>query len=449
MSIPAIDDIVAKQTDDSLATLFKLLRQESISTQNKGMRECAALMRALMEEVGARTELFETEGHPILYGELLTDKHAPTLLIYGHYDVQPPDPLSEWETPPFEPTVRDGRIFARGAGDNKGQIVAQLLGIKTYQEAFGALPVNIKIVIEGEEEMGSIHLPDFVQSNKELLQADLVYTADGPSHDSGSPLVLLGVRGILSFEIELQNADFDNHSGNTGNIVPNPAWDLMELLQTMRSTDGRVLIEGFYDNIRPASAEEEQLLATLPFEKDSVAQKIGYPHLDIDGKSYYRKLALEPTFNICGLKSGYLEDGIKTIIPSKASVKIDARLVVDQDPKDIFEKVTAHVKARRPDAKLTFLGAMEPSRTPIETAIVQKALEGISACFNEDPLIQPSLGGSLPDYVWTKLLQAPSLLVPYANFDQRNHSPNENLAIRHFLNGIRCTAHVIHAVGQK
>lgn len=449
MSLPSIDSYVVEHKEQALNTLFKILRQESISTQNKGMRECASLMQDLMREIGMEPEVYETKGHPILYGELKSNNpEAQTILLYGHYDVQPPDPLDHWQSPPFEPTIRDGRIFARGAGDNKGQIVAQLLGVKAYLDCFGTLPVHLKFVIEGEEEMGSVHLPEFVEEHKAMLESDLVYTADGSSHSSGQPLVLLGVRGMLSLEIEIEGAAFDNHSGNTGNIVPNPAWELVELLHTMRDSDGHVLVDGFYDHIRPATSEETKLLKDLPFNANEVGEKIGYPSLSLDGQSYHHKLTMEPTFNIFGMKSGYLDQGVKTITPSKASVKIDTRLVVDQDPADVFAKIESHVKAHHPTATVRFLGSMNPSRTPVDTHIVQQAIAGIKEAFNQQPLIQPSLGGSLPDYVWTNILKAPSMLMPYANFDQRNHSPNENITLDHFFNGIRCTAHVIHELGK-
>ncbi|MEY8749354.1 M20/M25/M40 family metallo-hydrolase [Alkalicoccobacillus gibsonii] len=449
MSLPSIDSYVSERKEQALDTLFKILRQESISTQNKGMRECASLMQDLMREIGMEPEVYETKGHPILYGELKSNNpEAKTILLYGHYDVQPPDPLDHWQSPPFEPTIRDGRIFARGAGDNKGQIVAQLLGVKAYLDCFETLPVHLKFVIEGEEEMGSVHLPEFVEEHKDMLNSDLVYTADGSSHSSGQPLVLLGVRGMLSLEIEIEGAAFDNHSGNTGNIVPNPAWELVELLHTMRDSDGHVLVEGFYDHIRPATSEETKLLKDLPFNASEVGEKIGYPSLSLDGQSYHHKLTMEPTFNIFGMKSGYLDQGVKTITPSKASVKIDTRLVVDQDPADVFSKIEAHVKSHHPTATVRFLGSMNPSRTPVDTHIVQQAIAGIKEAFNQQPLIQPSLGGSLPDYVWTNILKAPSMLMPYANFDQRNHSPNENITLDHFFNGIRCTAHVIHGLGK-
>lgn len=447
MSLEKALDMVHNRIDDYLQQLFILLRQKSISTQNIGITECAKLLKNMMEEAGISSRLIETKGHPVVYGEYIKHEQAYTMLIYGHYDVQPPEPVEEWVTPPFEPSIRDGRIYGRGAGDNKGQLMAQLLAFQTYRDAFGELPINVKFVLEGEEEKGSVNLPAFVEEHKELLKADLVYTSDGSSHSSGAPLILLGVRGVLALELKAKGADWDNHSGNTGNILPNPVWQLIDLLQTMRGRDGRVLIKGFYDHIRPATAREEELLASLPFDGGQIGEKIGYSRLDMDGNTYYRKLTMEPTFNICGIEGGYTGEGVKPIIPSAASVKMDIRLVADQDPIDIYEKVCRHVERHAPDIDVKYLGSMKPSRTSADLEVVNIVAGAVQRAFQREPLIQPSLGGSLPDYVWTKILDAPSMIVPYANFDQRNHSPNENIEIDYFLNGITCTCHVIHALG--
>lgn len=270
------------------------------------------------------------EGHPVVYGEKINDKNNFTLLIYGHYDVQPADPIEEWMTPPFEPTIKNDKIYCRGAGDNKGQILAQLLAIRAYQETVGELPINIKIVIEGEEENGSPHLASFVEKNKELLQADLVYTSDGSMHESGSPLIILGVRGMLYIQLLAKGAKWDNHSGNKGNIAPNPAWKLINLLHTMRNEDGKILIDGFYDNLREPTEKELDLIATIPFNQKLIANQIGYEGFQMTREEYYRKIIFEPTFNISGFHSGYDGEGAKTIIPSSARANIDFRLVVDQ-----------------------------------------------------------------------------------------------------------------------
>ena len=449
MTLEEMDSVLLKQKDMYMERLFNFLKIKSISTDTEEIRHCANVLKGEMETLGINTKIIETDGNPVVYGELMNDNNRFTLLIYGHYDVQAVEPLELWESDPFEPEIRDGRIYARGAGDNKGQLMAQLLGIKTYQELYGELPINIKFVFEGEEELGSVHLPEFVKANKELLEADLVYTADGSSHNSGNPLILLGVRGILNFEMTIKTADFDNHSGNTGNIVANPVWKMIELLNTMRDDSGNVLVEGFYDNIREPSQTDMRLLSSLPYDQKDIKEKIGYPDLNMDGETYYRKLTMEPTFNIAGMESGYTGGNAKTIIPSTAAVSIDMRLVADQNPADIFRKIETHVEAFDPDIKVTYRGAMNPSRTPSDLEIVQVVTDAVGEACKKTPLVQPSMPGSLPDYVWTDYLKTPSIIMPYANFDQHNHSPNENLKVENFFGGIKCTCNLVKALGER
>lgn len=448
MTLEMMDDFIERHRDAYMEQLFNFLKQKSISTDRDAIRNCANVLKGDMEELGIHTQIMETGGNPVVYGEILNDKNRFTLLIYGHYDVQAVEPLHLWHSDPFEPEIRDGRIFARGAGDNKGQLMAQLLGIKTYQELYGELPINIKFVFEGEEELGSVHLPEFVKENKELLEADLVYTSDGSSHNSGDPLILLGVRGILNFEMTVKTADFDNHSGNTGNIVPNPAWKMIELLNTMRDNNGKVLVEGFYDNIREPSQTDMRLLSSLPYDQKDIAGKIGYAGLDMEAKRYYHQLTMEPTFNIAGIESGYTGDSAKTIIPSTATVNIDMRIVADQDPDEIFKKVEAHVRKFDPDIKVTYRGAMHPSRTRSDLEIVQVVTDAVHHAYGKTPLVQPSMPGSLPDYVWTDYLNTPSIIMPYANFDQHNHSPNENLKVENFFGGIKCMCNLVSELGE-
>lgn len=447
MELERVLSFVEKNKEEYLQKLFKILRQKSISSQNDGVRECAVLLKELMEEIGIATQLIETDQFPIVYGEIITDPSYFTLLFYGHYDVQPVDPIEEWKTPPFEPTIRNGKIYCRGVGDNKGQFMAHLFAIKAMLDVYGKLPINVKMVFEGEEESSSSSLPAFVRDHKEMLAADLVYTSDGPMHESGAPLVLLGVRGVLCLEMIAKGADRDNHSGNKGNIVPNPAWMLIDLLRTMRDRDGKILVEGFYDNIQNPTEKELELLKRLPFNHQQVGKEIGYEKLNIDGETYYRKLMFEPTFNIAGFTSGYGGEGSKTIIPSTAKVKIDFRLVEKQNPDDIFQKVCDHVKKHAPDIIVNHLGSMEPSRTSAENELVRIVEKAVADNYKQAPIVMPSLGGSLPDYVWTKILNVPSVVVPYANFDENNHSPNENLNLENFFNGITCTCHVIDALG--
>ncbi|WP_438315576.1 M20/M25/M40 family metallo-hydrolase [Sporosarcina sp. FA9] len=443
MSMSKIENHIKGKRDEYLDLLFTFLRQKSISAQNVGMEEACILLQEIMEGMGIKTQLLPTKGHPVVYGEIMNDPSNFTLLIYGHYDVQPADPLEEWDSPPFEPTIRNGKIYCRGAGDNKGQLMAQLLAIKSYQEVIGDLPINIKFVFEGEEESGSPNLASFVEENKDLLKADLVYTSDGPMHESGAPFVLLGVRGMLYVELTAKGGEWDNHSGNKGNIVPNPAWKLVELLNTMKDSDDKILIKGFYDDLRIPTEKELELISTLPFDAKLLGEQIGYKGFDMTAEEYYRKLTLEPTINIAGFHSGYGGEGSKTIIPATAKLKMDMRLVVDQDPEDIYEKFQKHVAKYAPDVEVTCHSMMKPSRTPSDSKVVETIKQAVEKAYKQPPILQPSLGGSLPDYVWTQILGVPSVIVPYANFDEANHSPNENIGIENFFNGILCTCHVI------
>ncbi|RIU90184.1 M20/M25/M40 family metallo-hydrolase [Oceanobacillus picturae] len=448
MSLDQIREFVEKNKEEYLETLFTLLRQKSISAQNIGMEETSAMLLEMLADIGMDSRLIETDGHPVVYGEMMKEDNDFTLLIYGHYDVQPADPIEEWNSAPFEPTIRDGKIYCRGVGDNKGQLMAQILALKSYQEVIGDLPINIKLVFEGEEESGSPNIAKFVSEHRDLLKADLVYTSDGPMHESGAPFVLLGVRGMLYVELNAKGSDWDNHSGNKGNIAPNPAWQLVDLLGTMKDDEGNILIEGFYDDLQKPTANEEELISTLPYDAEQVADQIGYKGFDMTREEYYRKLTLEPTLNIAGFHSGYGGEGAKTIIPSTAMVKMDMRLIIDQDPNDILEKFIKHVHKHAPGVEVVSHGSMKPSRTSPDLEVVKVVKEAVKEAYHKEPVLQPSLGGSLPDYVWTQILGVPSVIVPYANSDEANHSPNENLDVDNFFKGVICTCSVIRSLGE-
>lgn len=450
----ALEDVLARIDADRechLEMLFRLLRQPSISARDEGVRECAELVREIVEKCGIAASVLPTDGQPVVHGELRgADDAEVTVLFYGHYDVQPPEPLEEWLSPPFEPTVRDGRIYARGAGDNKGQFLAHALAVRAFVETEGLLPVNVKLILEGEEESGSPSLERFVEANRDLLEADLVYIADGGYDDSGRPVVCLGVRGMLVVELEAHGAKTDLHSGNRGNVVPNPAWQLVDLLHTMRSPDGRVLIDRFYDDVREPIDAELEYASKLPYDPDAFAASLGLTRAPVTSASEYgRRLMFQPTLNIAGFTSGYGGKGIKTIVPSRAVLKMDMRLVVDQDPDTIFERFCAHVRNHAPDVQVRYLGAMKPSRIPPELPAVQTIIDAVRAARSQEPVVLPSLGGSLPNYVWTETLGVPAVLVPYANPDENNHAPNENLEIEAFFQGIRTTAVVIDALGRR
>jgi acetylornithine deacetylase/succinyl-diaminopimelate desuccinylase-like protein len=427
--------------DLDLADLLRLLRQPSISAQNIGVRECAALLSGLLADGGFTVQTIETAGHPMIFAEWSQAAGKPTVLVYGHYDVQPPDPLDAWLSPPFEPTIRDGKLFARGAGDNKGQIFAQIAAARAWLETTGRLPVNVKFLIEGEEETGSPHLGSFVADHRDLLAADLVYTSDGPVHDDAHPQVVYGVRGLVSVELRAAGATTDLHSGNWGGIAPNPAWTLVRLLGTMLDADNRVSIAGFYDDVRAPSPAVVEAMARIPLDQRAALAAIGLDRLPPPvGLGYFERLMTTPTLNIAGFASGYSGPGTKTVLPSRAMVKLDMRLVPDQTTDDIFAKFQAHVDRHAPEVEVIRHGGMEPSYTPLEHPYAAVVRRAVATGFGREPVDVPLLGGSLPDAVFTRTLGLPSFLVPYANADERNHAPNENIEVARFFNGIRTAA---------
>jgi acetylornithine deacetylase/succinyl-diaminopimelate desuccinylase-like protein len=436
--------------DEYLEGLFKMLSQPSISTLGLGMKEMSVQLKRTMEEIGLKTTLIESPGHPFVYGESVTDDEKPTVLIYGHYDVQPVEPLAAWASDPFKPAIRDGRIYARGAGDNKGQLYAQLMGIRALMKFRGGrLPLNVKCIFEGEEENGSPNLESFVQKNKGLLKADLVYTSDGPVHESGRPMLVFGVRGLLYVELTARGAGRDLHSGNWGGPVPNPAWDLVRLLGSMKDGNGRVMIDGFYDHVRKPTSKERTAFRRIPLNRGSVAKSLGLKASRLaPSEEFYARLMAEPTLNICGIYGGYTGKGTKTVIPASASVKMDMRLVPDQDPDDIFRKLVKHVKRHAGDVEVKRMSTTPPSRTSLDSPYAGPIAQAVEDATGIKPVIYPSLGATLPDYVFTRVLGVPSIIVPYANIDESNHAPNENIKVENFVRGIKCAAAVLESLSR-
>jgi acetylornithine deacetylase/succinyl-diaminopimelate desuccinylase-like protein len=447
-SLNAVFHLIDAQKDSFLRRVMDYVRHPSISAQNIGISEVARLLVGMLKEIGLESETIPTAGHPMVLGRWDKKPGAPTVLLYGHYDVQPPDPLDAWHSPPFEPTIRDGRIYARGIGDNKGQHFAQLLAIESHLKVHDDLPCNVIFLLEGEEEIGSPHIADFVATHRDRLKADFVVTADGPIHESGTPTMTYGVRGMACFELRVKHASRDVHSGNFGGVVPNPIWTLVHLLATMKNAAGEITIEGLHDAIVPPTEQELAAAARLPLDLKEAKAGLGLKRLDQPpGRAYYDRLMFHPTLTINGFHGGYGGAGVKTVLPSEAIVKCDIRLVEAMTPDDVFAKVEAHVKKYAPEVEFIPLGGMLPSRVPMASpygAIIRSAVElaqGIT------PLEYPSMGGSLPDYVFTKVLGIPAFVVPYANADEANHAPNENMKINCFFNGIRTGAALLACVG--
>ena len=444
---PVFTHIDAKQ-DTFIQRLMDYVRHPSISAQDIGVAEVAQLVERMLTEVGLETRLIPTAGYPMVLGRWDKAPGAPTVLLYGHYDVQPPDPLEAWISPPFEPTIRDGRIFARGVGDNKGQHFAQILAIESHLAAHNRLPCNVIVLLEGEEEVGSPHIAEFVQEHRDELNADLVITADGQLHPSGTPTITFGVRGVASFELRAHGANSDLHSGNYGGVAPNPLWSIVHLLASMKNDSGEITIEGFYDNIIPPTFLEKTAAAKLPVDLNEVKAELGLKNLDQpQDRPYFDRLMFHPTLTINGLHGGYGGPGSKTVLPCQAIAKCDIRLVEAQTPDDILAKVAGHVQRHAPEVEFIPLDGMLPSKTPMDSRYAEPLQEALIAAQGVAPLLYPSMGGSLPDYVFTKILNVPAFVVPYGNADEANHAPNENLTLECFYNGIRTGAALLSYLG--
>lgn len=448
---PNLSDVFAYIDDhrqEYIDRLIDYVRQPSISAHGLGIGEVAGYIAGVMDTIGLNARVIPTAGWPMVLGARDDTPGKPTVLLYGHYDVQPPDPLDEWVSPPFEPTIRDGRLYARGVGDNKGQHFAQILALEATLACRETLPCNVKVLLEGEEEIGSPQMPAFVRDHRDDLRADLVITADGPVDETGRSRILFGVRGVLSFELRARGANRDLHSGNWGGVAPNPTWTLVHLLSTMKSAQGEVTIAGFYDRVQPQTDLERAALAALPVDVEAVKRSLDLKKLDqpLD-RGFAERLSAWPTFTINGFHGGYGGPGSKTVLPHEAAVKCDIRLVEAQTADDIFAQVEAHVRRHAPDVQVIRQGSMDPSKTPLDSPYTEPIRRGVTVAQGEEPLLVPAMGGSLPDYVFTKGLGIPAFGVPYANADEANHAPNENLELDRFIAGIKTGAAMLAYLG--
>lgn len=433
-----LDTYVEENRERFLEELFTFLRQPSISTRDEGVAECAELLARMMREVGIETKVMPTAHHPVVYGELKRGD-GPTVLIYGHYDVQPPEPLEEWTSPPFEPEIRDGKIYGRGTSDNKAQIFIYIKAIEALRAVTGDVPLNFKFLYEGEEEIGSPSLAPFVEDNRDLLSADLTYFSDSHIHESGRPMLILGLKGMVYAELIARGARIDQHSMRaTG--VPNPAWRLVWALNAIKGPDNRVRIPGFYEAVRPLTNLERETIAKIPGDEAELCAFYGIDDL-LPGRvedGYYLNLSSEPTCNIAGIVSGYTGKGTKTVLPSVATAKLDMRLVPGQDPGAIFQALRDHLEAEGfGDIEVVGHNFLTPSRTPIDHPAVEVITGSLRDAYGSEPVVFPGIGGAGPNYIFTDILGQPVFLVPHATHDQANHAPDESMDLASFFAGIR------------
>jgi len=426
-----------------LNELFDLLRLPSVSadSRHKGdIRKTAEMVKARLLEAGVeKAEICETAGHPIVYGEKLVSANAPTVLVYGHYDVQPPDPLNLWLTPPFEPTVRDGKIYARGACDDKGQFYMHVKAFEIMKNQ-NLLNCNIKFMIEGEEEVGSDNLGTFVKANKEKLKADVILISDTSLISLDQPSITAGLRGLSYMEVEVESANRDLHSGVYGGAVANPINVLSKMIALLHDENGRVNIPGFYDKVVDLSAAERQAINKAPFSLEEYKKEIGIE--DIVGEKGYttiERTGIRPTLDCNGIWGGYTGEGAKTVLPSKASAKISMRLVPNQNPDEITALFTKHFKSIAPKTirvKVMAHHGGEAAVTPTDSKAFKAASKAFEDVWGKVP-IPTRDGGSIPIVaLFKKELGLDTVLMGFGLDTDALHSPNEHYGIKNFLIGI-------------
>jgi len=395
-------------------------------------------------------KLIDTPGHPVVYGDWLNAPGKPTILFYGHYDVQPVDPVNLWTSPPFEATVRDGEIYARGAADDKGQVFMHIKAVEAFTKQAGSLPLNIKFFIEGEEEVGSVNLDDFVRSHKQELAADVVVISDSPMFDRGIPSICYGLRGLTYFQIDLRGTKSDLHSGSFGGAVANPAFVLANVLAQMKDRGGHVKIPGIYDDVRALSDAERAEWKKLPFNETKYRKELGAPKLFGEtGYSTLERVWARPTFEVNGLLSGFTGEGAKTVLPATAMAKVSMRLVPDQDPKkigDLFEAYLQKVVPKTVELKVTRMHGGKPWMTEFDNKYVRAAGRAIQQGFGQPPVFNRE-GGSIPVVsTFQEELGLPSVLFGVGLPDENAHAPDERLDLGNFHNGIIASAYLYQEI---
>lgn len=446
-----IETYLESHPSEAQALVEQLCSQPSIAAQSLGLQETADMVQSLLDDAGFTTQQLIADGAPpAVYGEQ-RGRSPFTLLLYNHYDVQPPDPLELWESPPFEPTVRDGKLFARGVCDNKGEFAARLAAIRALRATEGDLPFTIRWIIEGEEEVGSPHFAVIAERYAELLRADgCLWEGDG-FDVADRPNITLGTKGMLYVQYEVQGTGIDAHSGGAP-ILPSAAWRLVQALSTLRTPDGKSRIPGFYDAVLPPTEAQLEALAN---QTDMEAQWREAFQVDefvdgLTGEPLRRRQAFTPTSNIAGLLSGYTGEGIKTVLPSRAMAKMDFRLVPDQDPDDILAKLWAHLEAEGyDDIQVTKLGGAEPVATPIEHPFVQRILRISEAFASKPPSISPLVGGTLPLLgALRRFVGVPGLSAPGnpSYWASGAHAPNEHIRLSDLARAVRFNCYMFAAL---
>ena len=442
-----IYDYIDDHWQDALEDLKRLCRQPSISAQGVGMAEVVQLLVRMMREYDIDAQVLPSpgDGYPLIYGEVAGESPT-TLLFYNHYDVQPPEPLELWGSPPFEPTQYESNLRARGVSDNKGDIVARLLAIRAFQRVRGKPPVSVKFIIEGEEEIGSPNIVAFVENNRQLLKADACIWECGGVNWRNEPVVSLGLKGILYVQLEVRGASQDVHS-SMATVVPNPAWRLVWALGSLKDMEENIRIEGFYDDVLPPTQREIDAINAMPMDEEETKQALGLESFvkGVTGFDYKSRHIIEPICNICGLDSGYTGSGSKTVLPCLARAKIDFRLVPNQSPDDILAKLRRHLDSHGfGDVVIAPQTEGESAaRTPLDSPFVSVVSEAAREVYGVEPVIVPSMAGSGPMHSFTDTLGLPTALIGVMYPGSSPHAPNEHIRLADFILGAKHIAAVL------
>lgn len=445
-------DYIESNKDKFLDELFTFLKIPSVSSVPEHDKDTAACANWLVEHIKStgikNVRLYETEGHPIVYGEWLeAGENAPTVLVYGHYDVQPVDPIDLWETQPFEPTIKNGKIYGRGTSDDKGQVFMHLKAVEAFLKTEGKLPLNVKFLIEGEEEAGSNHLEEFIKNNADLLKCDTVLVSDTEWFADGMPSICYALRGISFIEVKVTGPNRDLHSGTFGGGVDNPLNVLAWLVAKLKDSYGRVTVPGFYKDVLPLSDVEREAFKKLPFDEGDYCKDLGIEQTYGEvGYSTLERVWARPSLDLNGIYGGYTGEGAKTILPSYAVAKISMRLVPHQDNEDIANKISNYLKEICPPTvkiDINVLHGGNPVLMPIDSKSIKVAIEALQDAFGKEAVFMRE-GGSIPIVgVFDEVLHAPTVLMGMGLPGDNIHSPNESFAVDNFYGGIKAAAYFL------
>ncbi|NOU92437.1 M20/M25/M40 family metallo-hydrolase [Paenibacillus sp. LMG 31456] len=435
---------IEEHQDMYVKWLQDLCQIPSVSTQNRGIQEASQMVADFLKQQGGCTEIIATTGHPVVYGHFFSGDKK-TISFYNHYDVQPEDPIESWHCDPFAAEIHGDVLTARGSADNKGALMARICAIHAYQQVYGELPINVKFIVEGEEEKGSLNLPDFIEKHPDKVQADLCIWENGIIYSDKSIELKMGTKGILYIELAAKGANSDMHSLNAA-IVENPAWRLVWALSTLKDQEEKVLIDKFYDRVLLISDDERKILESMDYPEEETLQRYGLNQflLNLTGTPLKEKLIFQPTCNICGIYSGYSGEGSKTVLPSEARAKLDFRLVPDQDPEEIVQLLREHLDRHGfEDIEIFARKGTRAAKTDPGHPLVVKVMQAAEKVSGKPPqkvLMNP---GSGPMYRLCQQFGIPTVGFGVGNSDSRKHAPNENIYVSDYIYGIKMVAAVI------